>query len=190
MSSAPSYYRDRPVRLLFWRDRVVAAPGSARARGTPSGAEREGGSWLVCTKERFQDRSPARLFMHVTRWKENISVSIRKHVSFAREARGVPRASRQLTHPPYKKPELLATASQSSSGGCGHYQAARTREVDLFLTVYCDLVFLARYVTGWMVAMRESAELAKRLDRRESCQNSAFHRASLLYACDADRASR
>lgn len=41
----------------------------------------------------------------------------------------------------------------------GHYQTARTGQVDL----YAILDVFSRYVVGWMLAPRESAELAKKL---------------------------
>jgi len=64
--------------------------------------------------------------------KENISVPIRSMYRLL-EKRGESRERRdQLTHPPYKKPELLATAS-NQLWSWDIYQAARTREVDLFL---------------------------------------------------------
>ena len=78
---------------------------------------------------------------------------------FARETRGVHAQRRdQLTHPPYKKPELLATAS-NQLWSWGHYQAARTRESGPISTSHVILDVFSRYITGWMVAMRESAEL-------------------------------
>ncbi len=53
------------------------------------------------------------------------------------------------THPARVKPELIAN------------QAARAGQVDLLL--YCIIDIYSRYVVGWMVAGRESAELAERL---------------------------
>jgi len=110
--------------------------------------------------------------------KENISVPSAACIvcSKARESR---ERCDQLTQSTYKKPELLATAPISS--GVGHYQAARTREVTYFY-LYVILDVFSRYVTGWMVAMRESAELAKRRIE-ESCQKQCIPTGPAYAAC-------
>ena len=50
----------------------------------------------------------------------------------------------------------------------GHYQAARPRQVELFY-LYVILDVFSRYVVGWMVALRETATLAKTLIE-ETCE--------------------
>lgn len=67
----------------------------------------------------------------------------------------------QLTHPPYAKPELLATApgelwSWDITDLKGPVKWSRFK-------LYKILDVFSRYVVGWMVAHRESATLAERL---------------------------
>jgi transposase InsO family protein len=67
----------------------------------------------------------------------------------------------QLTHPPYQKPELLATeANQLWSWDITKLRGP-VKWTAYHLYVIVDV--FSRYVVGWMIAYRESAELAKRL---------------------------
>jgi len=99
-----SYYRDR--RKTSFPEETVSRPVPARALRP---AERE--SVLACLhQERFQDRSPAAVYATLLDEGEYLC-SIRSMYRLL-EKRGESRERRdQLTHPPYKKPELLATAS-------------------------------------------------------------------------------
>ena len=67
----------------------------------------------------------------------------------------------QLTHPPYQKPELLATAANQ----LWSWDITRLRGPAkwTFYYLYVILDVFSRYVVGWMIAYRESAELARRL---------------------------
>src|ERR1035438_1314730 len=65
----------------------------------------------------------------------------------------------QLVHPAYQKPELLATApNQLWSWDITKLRGAAKWT---YFYRYVILDVFSRYVTGWMVAPRESAELAK-----------------------------
>jgi len=67
----------------------------------------------------------------------------------------------QLTHPRYQAPELLATApNQVWSWDITKLRGA-VKWTYYYLYVVLDI--FSRYVTGWMVATRETAELAKEL---------------------------
>ena len=77
----------------------------------------------------------------------------------------------QLIHPRYQAPELLATApNQVWSWDITKLRGA-VKWTYYYLYVVLDI--FSRYVTGWMVASRESAELAKQL-LRESCLKQAI----------------
>jgi putative transposase len=78
------------------------------------------------------------------------------------EAGGQSRERRdQLTHPPYQKPELLATeANQLWSWDITKLRGP-VKWTAYHLYVILDV--FSRYVVGWMIAYRESAVLAKRL---------------------------
>src|SRR5438105_7464235 len=66
----------------------------------------------------------------------------------------------QLVHPEYKKPELLATAPNQVWSWDITKLLGPVKWTYFYLYVILDI--FSRYVVGWMVADRESAELAKR----------------------------
>ena len=81
----------------------------------------------------------------------------------------------QLTHPPYQKPELLATAPNQLWSWDITKLLGPAKWTYFYLYVILDV--FSRYVVGWMVAMRESAELAKRLIE-ESCAKQSIQSAA------------
>jgi putative transposase len=153
-----SYYRDRRKTSFTCRDR------SGPPARSLSPAEQE----TVLARlheERFQDRSPAAVYATLLDEGEYLC-SIRSMYRLLKQ-RGESRERRdQLTHPPYKKPELLATASNQLWSWDITKLLGPAKWTYFYLYVILDV--FSRYVTGWMVAMRESAELAKRLIE-ESC---------------------
>ena len=122
-----SYYRDR--RKTSFLEETGSRPLPARALRP---AERE--SVLArLHQERFQDRSPAAVYATLLDVGEYLCFHP-QHVSFAPEARGVPRASRSVDASTLQKTRTAGHGFQSALE-LGHYQAARTREVDLFLSL-------------------------------------------------------
>src|SRR5271154_675216 len=155
-----SYYRDR---------RKGAVPAVAALRPSPARAlhpvERE----AVLSRlheERFQDRSPAAVYATLLDEGE-YHCSIRTMYRLLDEHGEVRERRDQLTHPPYQKPELLATASNQLWSWDISKLRGPAKWTYFYLYVILDV--FSRYVTGWMVAYRESAELAKRLIE-ESCK--------------------
>jgi putative transposase len=67
----------------------------------------------------------------------------------------------QLRHPQYTKPELLATAPNQVWSWDITKLLGPAKWTYFYLYVILDI--FSRYVVGWMVAERETAELAKRL---------------------------
>src|SRR6266567_4923145 len=67
----------------------------------------------------------------------------------------------QLSHPPYQKPELLAT--QANQLWSWDITKLRGPAKWTCYHLYVILDVFSRFVVGWMIAYRESAELAKRL---------------------------
>jgi transposase InsO family protein len=67
----------------------------------------------------------------------------------------------QLIHPPYRKPELLATGPNQ----LWSWDITKLRGPVKwsFYYLYVILDVFSRYVTGWMIAYRETAGLAKQL---------------------------
>jgi putative transposase len=92
----------------------------------------------------------------------------------------------RLTHPPYQKPELMATSpNQLWSWDITRLGPAKWT----YFYLYVLLDVFSRYVTGWMVAYRESAELAKRLIE-ESCKKQHIQPGQLTLHADRGTSMR
>jgi putative transposase len=176
----PSYYRDR--RKISFPMRTASRPSPARALCP---VERE--AVLACLhEERFQDRSPAAVYATLLDEGEYLC-SIRSMYRLL-EKRGESRERRdQLIHPPYQKPELLATAPNQLWSWDISKLLGPMKWTYFYLYVILDV--FSRYVTGWMVAMRESAELAKRLIA-ESCQKQRIQPGQLTLHADRGTSMR
>ena len=155
-----SYYRDR---------RKGAVPAVAALRPSPARALRPAEREAVLSRlheERFQDRSPAAVYATLLD-EGDYHCSIRTMYRFL-EQRGESRERRdQLLHPPYQKPELMAATPNQLWSWDITKLLGPAKWTYFYLYVILDV--FSRYVTGWMVAYRESAELAKRLIE-ESCK--------------------
>jgi len=170
-----SYYRER---------HAASSPGTLpRPRHWSARALRPAERATVLAHlhgERFQDRSPAAVYATLLDEGE-YHCSIRTMYRLL-EQRDESRERRdQLTHPPYKKPELLATAPNQLWSWDITKLLGPARWTYFYLYVVLDV--FSRYVTGWMVAMRESAELAKRLIQ-ESCAKQNIRPGQLTLHAD------
>lgn len=151
-------------------------PTPARAL---SGKERDAVLEVLHTPQ-FVDRSPAQAY--ATLLDDNTYLcSVRtmyrilEGVGEARERR------RQLTHPRYVKPQLLAThPNEVWSWDITKLRGPR-KWVNFHLYVILDI--FSRYVVGWMVAERESATLAKKLIA-SSCRKQGIERGELTVHAD------
>jgi putative transposase len=156
-----SFYRQRPV--FGPAEFSAEGPASELPRPSParalSPAERE--TVLACLHEtRFQDRSPAAVF--ATLLDEGAYHCSMRTMYRLLEQEGETRERRdQLTHPAYQKPELLATAPNQLWSWDITKLLGPAKWTYFYLYVIMDV--FSRYVVGWMIAPRESAELAKRL---------------------------
>jgi putative transposase len=175
-----SYYRDR--RKTSFPEETVSRPLPARALRP---AERE----AVLSRlyeERFQDRSPAAVYAMLLDEGE-YHCSIRTMYRLL-EQRGESHERRnQLIHPPYQKPELMATASNQLWSWDISKLLGPVKWTYFYLYVILDV--FSRYVTGWMVAYRESAELAKRLIE-ESCKKQHIQPGQLTLHADRGTSMR
>jgi len=169
-----SYYRER---------RAAGSPSVAASRPLPARALRPAERETVLAhlhEERFQDRSPAAVYATLLD-EGRYHCSIRTMYRFLKQE-GESRERRdQLTHPPYQKPELLATAPNQLWSWDITKLLGPAKWTYFYLYVILDV--FSRYVTGWMVAMRESAELAKRLIA-ESCVKQQIQRSQLTLHAD------
>jgi putative transposase len=155
-----SFYRQRPI----LRPPAAAAPvpASRPERPIPARALRAVERTSVLTvlqEERFQDRSPAAV--QATLLDEGQYLCPIRTLYRILEQEGESRERRdQLVHPPYQKPELLATAPNQLWSWDITKLRGPVQWTYSYLYVILDV--FSRYVAGWMVAPRESAELAKR----------------------------
>jgi len=89
----------------------------------------------------------------------------------------------QLIHPPYQKPELLAT--QANQLWSWDITKLRGPVKWTAYHLYAILDVFSRYVVGWMIAHRESSELAKRLIQH-SCHSQNIAPGQLTVHADRD----
>jgi len=154
-----SFYRQRPVLGPLASptpEPVLPAERPAPARSL-SGAERTS-VLAVLHEERFQDRSPAAV--QATLLDEGQYFCSVRTMYRILQAEGESRERRdQLVHPAYQKPELLATAPNQLWSWDITKLRGPVKWTYFYLYVILDV--FSRYVAGWMVAPRESAELAK-----------------------------
>jgi len=170
-SIAVARYTDR-----FWRKRFrFLPPVPPRAL---SSVEREG-VLTVLNSERFQDCAPAAI--HASLLDDGQYLCSFRTMYRVLEENGPTRERRdQLVHPQYQKPELLPTApnqlwSWDITKLCGPAKWT-------YFCLYVILDVFSRYVVGWMLAPRESAELAKKLIE-ETCEKQNIQPDTLgLYA--------
>jgi putative transposase len=108
--------------------------------------------------ERFQDRSPAEVYS--TLLDEGVYCCSIRTLYRILTGEGEARERRdQLTHPPYQKPQLLATGPNQLWSWDITKLLGPAKWTYFYLYVILDV--FSRYVVGWMVADREGKELAR-----------------------------
>lgn len=114
----------------------------------------------VLHSEWFIDKAPHEVY--ATLLDEGVyHCSIRTMYRILAKNKEVRERRNQLAHPPYHKPELLATEPNQLWSWDITRLLGPVKWSYFYLYVILDI--FSRYVTGWMVAPRESATLAKRL---------------------------
>jgi putative transposase len=154
------------------RRRRLSPPPVGSRRSSPRRLKDEEKSIILAClhEERFQDCSPAQVYaslLDAGRYHCSIRTMYR-----LLEAGGENRERRdQLIHPPYRKPELLATAPNQ----LWSWDITKLRGPVKwsFYYLYVILDVFSRYVTGWMISYRETAGLAKQLIEN-SCQKQGI----------------
>ncbi len=110
--------------------------------------------------DRFVDQAPHQVY--ATLLDEGVFVCSPRTMYRLLQEHGEVRERRdQLRRPAYKKPELLAT--QPNQVWSWDITKLRGPVKWTYFYLYVLLDLFSRYVVGWMVAPRESAELAKKL---------------------------
>jgi putative transposase len=130
--------------------------------------------------ERFRDQAPSQVY--ATLLDEcTYLCSIRTMYRILEEAGEVRERRDQLRHPNYSKPELLATGPNEVWSWDITKLLGPVKWSYFYLYVILDI--FSRYVVGWMVAHRESAELAERLIE-ESCRKQGIRPGQLTLHAD------
>jgi putative transposase len=169
-----SYYRRRRPEDLHVSD----GPRRRSPRALTDRERQDVLSELHC--ERFVDKSPAEI--HACLLDEGTyRCSVRTMYRILSQENEVRERRNQLRHPKYQKPELLAT-SPNQVWSWDITKLLGPRKWTYFY-LYVILDIFSRYVVGWMLASRESAELAKRLIR-ETTEKEGVQKNELIIHSD------
>ncbi len=114
----------------------------------------------VLNSERFADMAPASVYATLLDEGQYLASARTMYRVLADAAENGERR-RQRVHPVYEKPELLATRPNEVWSWDISKLKGPIRWSTYHLYVILDI--FSRYVVGWMVALRESAELAEQL---------------------------
>jgi putative transposase len=145
---------------------VLETPGGRRALS----AEEKEVVRATLNSERFQDDAPREVY--ATLLDEGTYLcSVPTMYRILRENREIRERRDQLRHPTYAAPELLATAPNQVWTWDITKLLGPVKWVYFYLYVLLDL--FSRFVVGWLIAERESTELAQVL-MAESCARQAI----------------
>ena len=162
--------------------RSHATPVALKTRPRPPRAlspdERRGVLDLLHA-DRFVDQAPHQVY--ATLLDEGAYYcSIRTMYRILDEHKEVKERRRQLSHPVYQKPELLATApNQVWSWDITKLLGPATWT---HFSLYVILDIFSRYVVGWMIAHREAAALAERLIQEAYARQRIAPRQLIIHA--------
>jgi len=129
---------------------------------------------------RFQDQSPREVYATLLD-EDQYLCSWRTMYRVLNENDEIRERRDQLRHPNYIKPELLATAPNQLWSWDITKLLGPTKWTYFYLYVILDVC--SRYVVGWMIAERESADLAEELIA-QTCTRQAIERGQLTIHAD------
>ena len=169
-----------PRASLYRRMQPAAPP---RVRPTPARALDAAERQSVLDhlhSERFSDKAPAEVY--ATLIDEGVYLcSVRTMHRILADNSELKERRNQLLHPSYKKPELLATGPNQVWTWDITKLLGPAKWTYFHLYVILDI--FSRYVVGWMIAPRETAELAKRLIA-DTCQKQGIVPGTLTIHAD------
>lgn len=176
------------ARATFYRQPVFG-PMPLKIRPTPARAlsteERETVR-ITLNSSRFQDCAPAAI--QATLLDEGHYLCSTRTMYRILDQDGSTRERRdQLTHPEYKKPELLATAPNQLWSWDITKLRGPVKWNYSYLYVILDV--FSRYVVGWMIAPREAATLAAKLIE-ETCEKHLIEPGQLTIHADRGSSMR
>lgn len=134
----------------------------------------------VLHSERFIDQSPAAIYNTLLE-EQRYLCSVRTMYRILASKDEVRERRNQKRHPNYAKPELLATAPNQVWSWDITKLKGPVKWTYFYLYVILDI--FSRFVVGWMIAPRESSELAKRLIS-ETCIKQGIERDQLTVHSD------
>lgn len=176
-----SYYRalsTRQARPVDLSEQTEADKPSKRSPRALTEAERDHILALV-NAERFADCSPREIY--ATLLDEGVYLCSWSTIYRLLRQNGQNVRRRERAHRPYQRPELLATAPrQLWSWDITKLKGPQTWT---YFYLYVILDVFSRYVVGWMIAPRESAELAETLIA-ETCYREQIGREQLTIHAD------
>ena len=184
--SRATFYRNRPLPGPF---AIPESPPPPVVRASPArtlGTEERQRVLSVLHEERFQDWAPAAI--QATLLDEGNYLCSTRTMYRILEKEGETRERRdQAIHPVYQKPELLATAPNQ----LWSWDITKLRGPVKwnYFQLYVIIDVFSRYVTGWMVVERESAELAE-LFIKESLQKHEIPMGQLTIHADRGKVMR
>jgi putative transposase len=160
IGTAPACRALGVARASFYR-RGKPAAAKVRRQSARALSDKERQDVLeVLHSERFMDQAPREVY--ATLLDKGIYLcSVSTMYRLLAEQDEVRERRRQLVHPAYAKPELLATAPNQLWSWDITKLLGPVKWSYFYLYVILDV--FSRYVVGWMVASRESAALAERL---------------------------
>ena len=154
-----------PKATFYRYKKVPFGPQPRKTRPSPqrtlSAAERQQTLDLLHS-EHFIDCAPRQVYAQLLDEQKYIC-SVRTMYRILEQAGEVKERRNQLRRPNYKKPELLAEAPNEVWSWDITKLKGPAKWTYYYLYVILDIY--SRYVVGWMVASRESAQLAKKLIR-------------------------
>jgi putative transposase len=167
--------------LYRWRRPKLATPRPPRASHPRSlGPDERQAILDTLHSERFCDASPAEV--HATLLEEATYLGSPRTMYRVLAATNEVRERRdQLRHPPYAKPELLATQPNQVWSWDITKLKGPVKWTYFYLFVILDI--FSRYVVGWMVAQSEGARLAERLIE-ETCAKQNIQPGQLTMHAD------
>ena len=172
-----------PRSRLYRMRQVEHESRSAKQRPSPARAlseEERSQVREVLNSEEFQDQAPREIYAtlldgerYLCHWRTMYRI-LETHDE-VRERRN------QLQHPTYTKPELLATGPNQLWSWDITKLLGATKWTYYYLYVILDV--FSRYVVGWMIVERESAELAEQLIA-ETCAKQGIEPGQLTIHAD------
>ena len=167
----------------IYRRRRPPEPRTPKPRPTPARAlsEPERRAVLeVLHSERFVDTAPEETYATLLDEGTYLCSTRTMYRILAAEHGGVRERRDQLTHPTYAKPELLATRPNELWSWDVSKLKGPAKWTYFYLYVILDV--FSRYLVGWTVQHRETAQLAKALIEQATEQQQITPRVLTLHA--------